>query len=195
MLTCTVTVVEQLTVHPTVQWTGGSVNRSASVTESETTHSGVTSSRTLIFSPFSTSHGAEYTCQAQISMPSIDVTSSDSKSRDVMVQSKSLYLYQRVGRLMTRTRLSRSVGNRLSTRLFLNGVTHDNNGGSETFFLCLFCITNVLFPYLIPIRSRRTAHHSARTSIIAHEYRLSPMHMIYRSTIIGHFHVMIIRCR
>ena len=93
MLTCTVTVVEHFTVHPTVQWSGGSVDSSASVTESETTHNGVTSSRTLAFSPLSTSHGAEYTCQAEISIPAIDVTSSGSDSRAVMVQSKTLYLY------------------------------------------------------------------------------------------------------
>ena len=88
VLTCTVTVVEHLTVHPTVQWSGGSVNSSDSVTESETTHSGVTSMRTLTFSPLNTSHGAEYTCQVGISIPSISVTSSGSDSRAVMVQSK-----------------------------------------------------------------------------------------------------------
>ena len=91
VLTCTVTVVEYLMVHPTVKWSGGSVNRSASVTESGTTHSGVISMRTLTVSPLNTSHGAEYTCQAEISIPSISVTSSGSDSRAVMVQSKSLY--------------------------------------------------------------------------------------------------------
>ena len=46
---------------------------------------------TLTVSPLNTSHGAEYTCQAEISIPSISVTSSGSESRAVMVQSKSLY--------------------------------------------------------------------------------------------------------
>ena len=88
VLTCTVTVVEHLTVQPTVQWSGGSVGSGASVTQDETTPNGVTSMRTLTFSPLSTSHGAEYTCQVGISIPSISVTSSGSDSRAVMVQSK-----------------------------------------------------------------------------------------------------------
>ena len=93
VLTCTATVVEHLTVHPTVQWSGGSVDSTDSLAEGETTRNGVTSSRTLTFSPLGTSHGAQYTCQAEISILSIDVTSSDSESRAVMVQSKSLYPY------------------------------------------------------------------------------------------------------
>ena len=88
VLTCTVTVMEHLTVTPTVQWSGGSVGSSASVTQDETTPNGVTSIRTLTFTPLSTSHGAEYTCQAEIGIPTISVTSSDSESRAVMVQSK-----------------------------------------------------------------------------------------------------------
>ena len=92
VLTCTVTVVEHLTVTPTVQWSRGSVGSSTSVTESETTNSGVTNSRTLTFSPLSTSHGAEYTCQTESSIPAINVTSSGSDSRAVMVQSQLLHL-------------------------------------------------------------------------------------------------------
>ena len=93
-LTCTMTVVDHLIANAirTLTWSGGSVNRGASVKESETTTSGVTSSRTLTFSPLSTSHGAEYTCQAEISIPSINVTSSGSESRAVMVQSQLLHL-------------------------------------------------------------------------------------------------------
>ena len=71
----------------TVQWSGGGVG-SAGVTESATTVSGVTSTRTLTFSPLLTSHGAQYTCQATINIPSINVTKSGSDSTDVMVQSK-----------------------------------------------------------------------------------------------------------
>ena len=87
---CTMTIVEHLIANTirTVTWSGGSVGSGASVTESETTHSGVTSTRTLTFSPLNTSHGANYTCQAEISIPSISVTSSGSESRAVMVQSK-----------------------------------------------------------------------------------------------------------
>ena len=86
-LTCTVTVVENLIVEPTLQWIGGSVG-SAGVTESATTVSGATSTRNLTFSPLLTSHGAQYTCQATINISSINVTKTGSNSTDVMVQSK-----------------------------------------------------------------------------------------------------------
>ena len=71
----------------TVQWSGGGVG-SAGVIESATTVSGATSTRTLTFSPLLTSHGAQYTCQATINIPSINVTKTGSDSTDVMVQSK-----------------------------------------------------------------------------------------------------------
>ena len=87
-LTCTVTVVEYLTVVPTVQWSGGSVGLEDGVTESETSDDGVNSMRTLTFSPLHTSHGAEYTCQAEISISSISVTKTVTSSEHVMVQSE-----------------------------------------------------------------------------------------------------------
>ena len=89
-LTCAMTVVEHLIANAirTLTWSGGSVGSTASVTESETTHNGVTSTRTLTFSPLSTSHGAEYTCHAEISIPAISVTRTASESRAVIVQSK-----------------------------------------------------------------------------------------------------------
>ena len=87
-LTCSVSVVEYLITEPTVQWSGGSVDSGNGVTESDTTVSGVISMRTLTFSPLHTSHGAEYTCQADINIPSISLMRSVSESRDVMVQSK-----------------------------------------------------------------------------------------------------------
>ena len=85
-LTCNVTVPENLTVQPTVQWSGGSVG-SEGVTESATTVSGVTSIRTLTFSPLLTSHGAQYTCQAVINIPSISVTKTGNMIVDIFVQS------------------------------------------------------------------------------------------------------------
>ena len=87
-LTCTVTVVEYLTVVPTVQWSGGSVRLEDGVTESDTSHDGVNSMRTLTFSPLHTSHGAEYSCQAEISISSISVTKTVTSSEHVMVQSE-----------------------------------------------------------------------------------------------------------
>ena len=87
-LICSVSVVEHLTAQPTVQWSGGSVDSGNGVTQSDTTHSGVMSMRTLTFSRLRTSHGAQYTCQADINVSSISVMKTRSESRDVMVQSK-----------------------------------------------------------------------------------------------------------
>ena len=89
-LTCSVSVVEYLTVQPTVEWSGSSVDRGNGVTESNTTHSGVVSMKTLAFSPLVTSHGAKYTCLADINIPSISMMKTASNSRDVMVESKSV---------------------------------------------------------------------------------------------------------
>ena len=87
-LTCSVSGVEHLIAQPTVQWSGGSVDSGNGVTQSDTTHSGVMSMRTLTFSRLHTSHGAQYTCQADIVISSISVMRTGSESRDVMVQSK-----------------------------------------------------------------------------------------------------------
>ena len=87
-LTCTVTVVEYLTVVPTVQWSGGSVGLEDGVTESDTSDDGVNSMRTLTFSPLHTSHGAEYTCQVEISISSINVVKTGSGRESVTVQSE-----------------------------------------------------------------------------------------------------------
>ena len=66
ILTCNVTVVEHLTVEPTVQWSGGSVGSGNGVMVGDTTHSGVMSMRTLTFSPLCTSHQGDYFCRATI---------------------------------------------------------------------------------------------------------------------------------
>ena len=87
-LTCTVTVVEYLTVEPTVQWSGGSVGSGNGVMVGDTTHSGVMSMKTLTFSPLRTSHRALYTCQADINIPSIDLRKVDREIRDLAVKSK-----------------------------------------------------------------------------------------------------------
>ena len=65
-LTCIVTVVEYLTVEPTVQWSGGSVGSGNGVMVGDTTHSGVMSMKTLTFSPLCTSHQGAYICQSTI---------------------------------------------------------------------------------------------------------------------------------
>ena len=91
-LTCIMTVVDHLTADATrtIQWSGGSVGLEDGVTESVTSSDGVNSTRTLTFSPLHTSHGAEYTCQAEINISSINVSKTDSGSVDVMVRSKLL---------------------------------------------------------------------------------------------------------
>ena len=89
-LTCSVTVTEGLTVQPTVQWSGGSVG-SEGVTQTATTVSGSHSTRTLAFSPLLTSHGAQYTCQAVINIPSISVMRNGSNSANLIVQSMLNY--------------------------------------------------------------------------------------------------------
>ena len=65
-MTCIVTVVEYLTVEPTVQWSGGSVGSGNGVMVGDTTHSGVMSMKTLTFSPLCTSHEGDYICQATV---------------------------------------------------------------------------------------------------------------------------------
>ena len=94
-LTCTATTVDHLTpgADLTVEWTGGN----GGATQSKTTVNGTTPTRTLTFSSLSTTHGAKYTCQAAIKIPSINVTRNNSNSTDVLVQSKQpfslSYLY------------------------------------------------------------------------------------------------------
>ena len=90
-LTCSVSVVEYLVAEPTVQWSGDSVGRGNGVTESATATSGVTSERNVTFSPLRTSHGAQYTCQAVVSIPSISLVRTGSSSRDILVQSEWLH--------------------------------------------------------------------------------------------------------
>ena len=75
VLTCTVRVVEHLVSVPSVEWSGGSVGRGDGVVVGNTTHDGVISKTTLTFSPLHTSHGALYTCMADIQ--SINLTMED----------------------------------------------------------------------------------------------------------------------
>ena len=89
-LTCSVSVVEYLVADPTVQWSGGSVG-SEDVTESDTATSGVMSERNVTFSPLHTSHGAQYTCQAEVGISSISLVKTGSGSRAVMVESEWLH--------------------------------------------------------------------------------------------------------
>ena len=86
VLTCTVRVVEHLISVPSVEWSGSSVGRGDGVIDSYTTHNGVISTKTLTFSPLHTSHGALYTCMADIKDQSINLTKNGKKDVHLIVQ-------------------------------------------------------------------------------------------------------------
>ena len=85
---CNVTVVEYLTVEPTVQWSGGSVGSGNGVMVGDTTHSGIMSIRSLTFSPLRTSQSSQYICQANIIIPSINLRKIHQIQNILFVKSK-----------------------------------------------------------------------------------------------------------
>ena len=91
VLTCTVRVVEHLISVPSVEWSGGSVGRGDGVLEGNTTRDGMTSKKTLMFSPLHTSHGALYICMAFINDQSINLTNSGRADVHLVVQCKQLH--------------------------------------------------------------------------------------------------------
>ena len=90
MLTCTVGVVEHLISVPSVEWSGGSVGRGDGVIESNTTHDGVMSVKTLMFNPVHPSHGALYSCMADIKDKIINLTKNGKEDVCLVVQCKLL---------------------------------------------------------------------------------------------------------
>ena len=90
MLTCNVTVVQYLTVEPTVQWSGGSVGSGNGVMVGDTTHSGVMNMKTLTFSPLRTLHTALYYCEGIINIPMIMLRKTDRKKYIIQVDCKCL---------------------------------------------------------------------------------------------------------
>ena len=88
-MTCSVFIVEHFHVNPILQWirSGSDIN-SSGVTLSDTTHNEGSSVRTLTFSPLSTLHGAEYTCHAVSSIPSLSMTVTGSESRNMTAKSE-----------------------------------------------------------------------------------------------------------
>ena len=61
------------------------------VAQSGTVTSGITSTRNLTFNSLNTSHGATYSCEADIMISSINDVKSGSDSRDIMVQSEAIH--------------------------------------------------------------------------------------------------------
>ena len=94
MLTCNVTVVDHLTSSAVliVQWIGGSIGSS----EVQQNSTGTGGGSILTFNPLNTTHGGNYTCQAVINIPSINLTKTDSKSENLAVQRRLLRIFATV---------------------------------------------------------------------------------------------------
>ena len=90
MLTCTVRVrvVEHLISVPSVEWSGVSVGRRNGGIESNTTRDGVMSVKTLMFNPLHPSHGALYSCMANIKDKIINLTMNGKEDVRLVVQCK-----------------------------------------------------------------------------------------------------------
>ena len=98
-LTCMATLVEGLSITPDIQWMGpnGSYivgDGSITISDLELVE-GVVASRSLTFSVLLTSHGGEYTCRANLSLPGSSAQHvASNETFNVTVQSKpSQYSY------------------------------------------------------------------------------------------------------
>ena len=69
------------------------MGRGDSVVDGNTTHDGVISKKTLTFNPLQTSHGALYTCTADILDQSINLTKNGKEDVHLVVQCKYSYMY------------------------------------------------------------------------------------------------------
>lgn len=90
-LICTVTVVEDLVVEPSVAWLNSNDDpvSGEDITVGNTERMGTTTTLTLVFQPLHTSHGGAYTCRASISVAEISLSDlSSTSSADVNVASK-----------------------------------------------------------------------------------------------------------
>ena len=85
-LICNVTLRQALRTTPSIEWVGpdGAIGGVSDVTISMTSESGVS----VMFVPLHTSHGGEYRCVANITVPQVTITASS--AYDITVQSQSL---------------------------------------------------------------------------------------------------------
>ena len=85
-LICNVTLRQTLRTTPSIEWVGpdGAIGGVSNVTISMTSESGVS----VMFVPLHTSHGGEYRCVANITIPQVTITASS--AYDITVQSQSL---------------------------------------------------------------------------------------------------------
>ena len=88
-LSCSVPVVEHLVQSPTLDWSGGSVGLPG-VAVTDLTTLGGTIWRNISFSPLKTSHGGQYVCQANLSIPTIGLEQIWTNSTNLSVQSEWL---------------------------------------------------------------------------------------------------------
>ena len=93
-LTCTVMVVNGLVVVPQVMWLKNGVN--GDIGQSVSSSSGVVSTNTttltLQFNPLYTSHGGQYSCIANVSLPIISIQNFNSTLvTNLLVQSKLVF--------------------------------------------------------------------------------------------------------
>ena len=97
VLICSVRVVEHLIAQDIVhvEWSGGSLGSLNGVVES-IIHNGSYTCNTLIFNGLFPSHGARYTCQAEINISSVNLLKMASDYRNVVVESKLSNIYATV---------------------------------------------------------------------------------------------------
>ena len=78
-LVCQVSVVEGLVVNPNVVWldSNGTTVSGLDITVGGPSIEGSVVTHNLTFSPLHTSHGGDYTCQANVSVVSISLSSSN----------------------------------------------------------------------------------------------------------------------
>ena len=90
-LNCTVTTAEYLSESAilNVTWSGDGVGSSGVAQSEVRSISDIVSMSNLTFSPLSTSHGAEYSCQAVIDIPALNITKTGVDSADLIVQSEN----------------------------------------------------------------------------------------------------------
>ena len=91
VLICGVRVVERLIAQNIstvqVEWSGGSLSSQDEIMDG-IIHNGSYVSKALIFNPLLPSHGARYTCQAEINISSINLLKTASDIQNIIVQCK-----------------------------------------------------------------------------------------------------------
>ena len=92
-LTCTATLLQPLTNTPSIQWVGPDgrrIENGAGVTVSDPIPLNASSMMVSVtYSPLRTSHGGEYRCVADVTIPQASLSITSSSALDITVQSES----------------------------------------------------------------------------------------------------------